>query len=76
MRLLPPFVIVATFALGSCASDDGSVTGGREHDWTLGLNWYLGQHFKLQANYIRAFSDRGDLHVDPRILALRAQVAF
>lgn len=27
MRLLPPFVIVATFALGSCASDDGSVTG-------------------------------------------------
>jgi len=56
--------------------DDGSVTGGREHDWTLGLNWYLGQHFKLQANYVRAFSDRGDLHVDPRILALRAQVAF
>ena len=56
--------------------DDGSVTGGREHDWTLGLNWYLGQHFKLQANYIRAFSDRGDLHIDPRILALRAQIAF
>lgn len=56
--------------------DDGGVTGGREHDWTLGLNWYLGQHFKLQANYIRAFSDRGDLHVDPRILALRAQIAF
>jgi phosphate-selective porin OprO/OprP len=56
--------------------DDGSVTGGREHDWTLGLNWYLGQHFKLQANYIRAFSDRGDLDIDPRILALRAQIAF
>jgi phosphate-selective porin OprO/OprP len=56
--------------------DDGGVPGGREHDWTLGLNWYLGQHFKLQANYIRAFSDRGDLHVDPRIFALRAQVAF
>ncbi|HKU79666.1 MAG TPA: porin [Rhodanobacteraceae bacterium] len=56
--------------------DDGNVTGGREHDWTLGLNWYLGKHFKLQANYIRAFSDRGDLHIDPRIFALRAQVAF
>lgn len=56
--------------------DDGAIAGGREHDWTLGLNWYLGNHFKLQANYIRAFSDRGDLHVDPRITALRAQIAF
>ena len=27
MRLLPPFVIAATFALGSCASDDGNVVG-------------------------------------------------
>ena len=56
--------------------DSGSVTGGREHDWTLGLNWYLGKHFKLQANYIRAFSDCGDLDIDPRIFALRAQLAF
>lgn len=56
--------------------DDGSVTGGREHDWTLGLNWYLGRHFKMQANYIRAFSDRGALQIDPRIFALRAQIAF
>ncbi len=56
--------------------DDGDVAGGREHDWTLGLNWYLGSHFKLQANYIRASSDRGNLQVDPRIVALRAMVAF
>jgi phosphate-selective porin OprO/OprP len=56
--------------------DDGAVAGGREHDWTLGLNWYLGSHFKLQANYIRAYSDRGGLQVDPRIVALRAMVAF
>ena len=27
MRLLPPVVIAAAFALGSCASDDGNVTG-------------------------------------------------
>jgi phosphate-selective porin OprO/OprP len=56
--------------------DDGAVAGGREHDWTLGLNWYLGSHVKLQANYIRAFSDRGNLRVDPKIVALRAMVAF
>jgi phosphate-selective porin OprO/OprP len=56
--------------------DDGAVMGGREHDWTLGLNWYLGTHFKLQANYIRAFSDRGNLPLDPTIYALRAQLSF
>lgn len=56
--------------------DDGSIAGGREHDWTLGANWYLGQHLKLQANYIRAFSDRKQLSVDPHIVELRAQIAF
>lgn len=56
--------------------NDGDVRGGREHDWTLGTNWYLGQHLKLQANYIRAFSDRKGLVVDPRIMELRAQVQF
>ncbi|HET7931280.1 MAG TPA: porin [Rhodanobacteraceae bacterium] len=56
--------------------DGGNIQGGREHDWTLGANWYLGQHLKLQANYIRAFSDRKQLAVDPRIVELRAQIAF
>ncbi|HEY9111402.1 MAG TPA: porin [Rhodanobacteraceae bacterium] len=56
--------------------DDGSVTGGREHDWTLGLNWYIGKHFKLQANYIRAFSDRKGLVVAPHIVGLRAQIQW
>ena len=56
--------------------DNGSVLGGREHDWTLGLNWYLGKHLKFQANYIRAFSDRAGLALDPRIAELRAQIAF
>ena len=56
--------------------DAGNVMGGREHDWTLGVNWYLGQHLKLQANYIRAFSDNKNLVVDPRIVELRAQIAF
>jgi phosphate-selective porin OprO/OprP len=54
----------------------GNIQGGREHDWTLGANWYLGKHLKLQANYIRAFSDRKQLAVDPHIVELRAQIAF
>lgn len=56
--------------------NDGLVAGGRQHDWTLGANWYLGQHIKLQANYIRAFSDKGALALDPKITEVRAQIHF
>lgn len=56
--------------------NDGIIYGGKQHDWTLGVNWYLGQHFKLQANYIRAFSDKGNLALDPKITEVRAQVQF
>ncbi|UXI67270.1 OprO/OprP family phosphate-selective porin [Tahibacter amnicola] len=56
--------------------NDGLVEGGKQHDWTLGVNYYLGQHIKLQANYIRAFSDRRGLALDPTITELRAQVSF
>lgn len=56
--------------------DDAPVQGGREHDWTLGANWYLTTHFKLQANYIKAYSDKGDLSLDPTIFELRAQIYF
>jgi phosphate-selective porin OprO/OprP len=56
--------------------NDGLVQGGKEHDWTLGANWYLTQHFKFQANYIWASSDKGNLSLDPRIFELRAQIQF
>jgi phosphate-selective porin OprO/OprP len=56
--------------------NDGSITGGKEHDWTLGANWYIGEHLKLMANYVWAFSDRGNLQVDPHIFEMRAQVYF
>ena len=56
--------------------DDDPILGGHEHDWTLGANWYLGNHLKLQANYVRAFGDRKGLVANPRIFELRAQIAF
>ncbi|HET6631300.1 MAG TPA: porin [Rhodanobacteraceae bacterium] len=56
--------------------DDGVVRGGSAHDWTLGLNWYVSQLFKLQANYVRTSRDSGKLPVDPRIVEVRAQFAF
>lgn len=64
------------FAVRYSALDlnDGRVQGGREHDWTAGANWYLGTHLRLQANYIRAFSDRKGLVIDPHIVELRAEI--
>jgi len=56
--------------------NDAPILGGKEHDWTLGANWYLTEHFKFQANYIRASSDKGNLSLDPRIFELRAQIMF
>lgn len=56
--------------------NDGSIQGGKEHDWTVGANWYLTTHFKLQANYIWATSDKGNLSLDPRIFEVRAQIYF
>lgn len=56
--------------------DDGPTLGGTEHDWTLGANWYLTKYLKLQANYVRAASDRRDLRIDPHIFQMRAQVMF
>jgi phosphate-selective porin OprO/OprP len=63
--------------------DDGPVLGGEQDDWTIGANWYLGQHFKLQANYVRASSTRhygapidGDADVDPSVFEMRAQIMF
>lgn len=54
--------------------NDGRVQGGKEQDWTAGANWYLGTHLRLQANYIRAFSNKKGLVIDPRIFELRAEI--
>ena len=63
--------------------DDGPVHGGTQGDWTIGANWYIGQHLKLQANYIRVHSRRqpggaGEQSVvlDPTVIAARLQLQF
>ena len=62
--------------------NDGAVLGGKEHDWTIGANWYLGSHLKFQANYVWASSNKyykvpnKYFDVDPKVFELRAQVYF
>ena len=56
--------------------NDATIRGGKEHNWTLGVNWYLTQHFKFQANYVRAYADKGTLSIDPEIFEVRGQLYF
>jgi phosphate-selective porin OprO/OprP len=50
--------------------------GGRQHDLTLGANWYLTSHFKFQANYVKVDASRRGVHSTPEIFELRAQMHF
>jgi len=56
--------------------DSDGIAGGRQHDWTLGANWYFTGHLKFQLNYVRAKATRGALSTDPSVLQLRAQLHF
>ena len=38
-------------------SIDG-VLGGKEDNWTIGVNWYLRSNFKLAANYVKVNSEK------------------
>ena len=56
--------------------NDAPTLGGRQRNWTLGANWYLSRHLKLQANYVHARSDRRGVRVDPNVVEARAQISF
>jgi phosphate-selective porin OprO/OprP len=60
--------------------NDKDVTGGRERNFTTGLNWHLTPNVKLMANYIKVLTlDRPNYLYDgdhPSVYTLRAQVDF
>ncbi|MEE9395519.1 MAG: porin [Methylococcales bacterium] len=57
-------------------NDDG-VEGGREGNWTVGLNWYATPSIRLMANVIFADADLPNGTSDnPNVLQLRGQVDF
>jgi len=63
-------------------NDSGAgVHGGKQHNWTLGANWYVLTHFRVQANYIFAHEQgnpayNGGRAIDPRIFGLRFQIVI
>jgi phosphate-selective porin OprO/OprP len=37
--------------------EDDPITGGKEENWTLGLNWYADKHMRLMVNWVHAEAD-------------------
>lgn len=56
--------------------DDGTIQGGEQDNFTLGLNWYANNRIRFMANYINVSSERRGVSDDPHIFLVRAQVAF
>jgi phosphate-selective porin OprO/OprP len=55
---------------------DENVRGGRERDWTVGVNWYLTRNLRLMFNHVWVRArDRG-IEDQPRILQFRIQFAI
>ena len=55
--------------------NDKDVTGGKEKNLTVGLNWYSpGNQFRLMSNLILVRTDEYAGNEDPVILQLRAQL--
>ena len=65
--------VEVAFRYSSLDLEDKSVTGGKLHDWTFGLNWYLNPNARIMWNYVRADLDNVGT---ADILQMRLQLNF
>lgn len=57
--------------------NDEAILGGRLHDLTFGVNWYLNPYTRIMFNYIHAFLDDPVFDdSDADIVGMRAQIDF
>ncbi len=58
--------------------NDADITGGEEHNFSIGLNWYTTPNIRLSANYVNVLDVEGGAAAsdEPQAFQLRAQVEF
>ncbi|HKJ22792.1 MAG TPA: porin [Gammaproteobacteria bacterium] len=56
--------------------NSGSVTGGKEEDATLGINWYFNSHMRVMLNLIKARAHLSTGTERPNIVLARFQTDF
>jgi len=58
--------------------NDQDIQGGREENFTLGLNWYANYNVRVMLNYIfvNAYPNRDGIDENPNILQMRGQLVF
>lgn len=56
--------------------DSGMIRGGREQDWTLGVNWYLNPNTRIYLNYTLANIEHDLYDGNLGILQTRFQIDF
>ena len=57
-------------------SSTGTITGGRQANTTLALNWYHSRNLRLMFNFIEIDTDEETNNDDPSILQLRVQLVY
>lgn len=58
--------------------NDADIHGGREHNVTLGLNWYPTPNIRFMADYVKVLGVSGGAHNgdEPSVFQLRGQAVF
>ncbi len=58
--------------------NDRDIKGGKENNFTIGLNWYVNYNLRFMMNYIfvEANPNRNGIDESPNILQMRGQVVF
>ena len=56
--------------------NSNNISGGDEHNITLGLNWYVNPYVRFMANYVKAYTKKSGVSDNPNVFELRAQIDF
>ncbi len=58
--------------------DDHDIKGGKQNNFTIGLNWYVNYNVRFMMNYIfaNAHPNRNGVNENPNILQMRGQIVF